>query len=251
MEVKIENIVSSITLDQPLNIEELSEKLVMDLNEFMKMMNITREELAKVWEKEYKSPDELPEQLQVIKNPGTFPGVICKIPNPKTAMLIFRTGKIICSGARSKNDVDLATEKLIELLKLGEVFIKEKPIIEVQNIVASAQIDFKVNLEMAALDCEGTEYEPEQFPGLILRLEDPKTVMLIFRSGKMIITGAKTTGDAKLAAEGTYKAIKESGAIIKETKEEIRKEKEEKEAAKKAKEAAKKAKEEAKKKTGE
>ena len=214
MEVKIENIVSSITLDQPLNIEELAENLVMDMDDFLKMMDMTREELAKVWEKDYNTIDDLPEKLHVIKNPGTFPGVICKIPKPKTAMLIFRTGKIICSGARSHDYVEGATEKLIEILKLGGVFIKEKPIIEVQNIVASAQMDFKVNLEVAALDCEGTEYEPEQFPGLVLRLTDPKTVMLIFRSGKMIITGAKTPEDAERAAIGTNKAIFESGAII-------------------------------------
>jgi len=214
MEVKIENIVSSITLDQPLNIEELAENLVMDMDDFLKMMDMTREELAKVWEKDYNTIDDLPEELHVIKNPGTFPGVICKIPKPKTAMLIFRTGKIICSGARSHDYVEGATEKLIEILKLGGVFIKEKPIIEVQNIVASAQMDFKVNLEVAALDCEGTEYEPEQFPGLVLRLTDPKTVMLIFRSGKMIITGAKTPEDAERAAIGTNKAIFESGAII-------------------------------------
>ncbi|ODS37165.1 hypothetical protein BEH94_02710 [Candidatus Altiarchaeales archaeon WOR_SM1_SCG] len=184
------------------------------MDDFLKMMDMTREELAKVWEKDYNTIDDLPEKLHVIKNPGTFPGVICKIPKPKTAMLIFRTGKIICSGARSHDYVEGATEKLIEILKLGGVFIKEKPIIEVQNIVASAQMDFKVNLEVAALDCEGTEYEPEQFPGLVLRLTDPKTVMLIFRSGKMIITGAKTPEDAERAAIGTNKAIFESGAII-------------------------------------
>lgn len=214
MEVKIENIVSSITLDQPLDIEELSENLVMDLNDFLKLMSITKEELAKVWEKDYKTADDLPEMLQVIKNPGTFPGVICKIPKPKTAMLIFRTGKIICSGARSQEAVEGATKKLIEILKIGGVSIKEKPIIEVQNIVASAQMDFKVNLEMAAIDCGGTEYEPEQFPGLVLRLDDPKTVMLIFRSGKVIITGAKTAEEANLAAIGTNKAIYESGAVL-------------------------------------
>ena len=214
MDVKIENIVSSITLDQPLDIEELSENLVMDLNEFLKMMDMTREELAGVWEKDYKTADDLPEKLHVIKNPDTFPGVICKIPKPKTAMLIFRTGKIICSGARSQDHAEGATEKLIEILKLGGVEIVEQPVIEVQNIVASARMDFKVNLEMAALDCKGTEYEPEQFPGLVLRLTDPKTVMLIFKSGKVIITGAKTPEDAKRAAVATQKAIYESGAII-------------------------------------
>jgi len=86
MEVKIENIVSSITLDQPLNIEELAENLVMDMDDFLKMMDMTREELAKVWEKDYNTIDDLPEELHVIKNPGTFPGVICKIPKPNRVL---------------------------------------------------------------------------------------------------------------------------------------------------------------------
>ena len=175
---KVENIVSSITLDQNLNLKQLTRR------------------------------------IKEIDNPKQFPGVIFRLQEPKLAMLIFRTGKVICSGARSRKDIDEAVSKLIAKLKKAGVRIRAKPIIEIQNIVASASLDFKVNLDMLATECFNTEYEPEQFPGLVFRLDSPKTVMLIFRSGKIIITGAKTPKDANLAAERTRDAVKSYDAII-------------------------------------
>ncbi|MBU4267072.1 MAG: TATA-box-binding protein [Candidatus Altiarchaeales archaeon] len=147
-------------------------------------------------------------------NPNRFPGVVYRIREPKLAMLIFGSGKIICTGARSKEDITTAVKKLIEKFKEGKIYIKKKPRIEVQNIVASAKIGVKVNLDMLAMEAMNTEYEPEQFPGLVFRLAEPKTVMLVFRSGKMIITGAKTPEDANKAAEKTKRAIEKIGAII-------------------------------------
>jgi len=175
---KVENIVSSITLDQNLNLKQLARK------------------------------------IKEIDNPKQFPGVIFRLQEPKLAMLIFRTGKVICSGARSRRDIDEAVSKLIAKLRKAGVRIKAKPIIEIQNIVASASLDFKVNLDVLATECLNTEYEPEQFPGLVFRLDSPKTVMLIFRSGKIIITGAKTPKDADLAAERTRDSVKSYDAII-------------------------------------
>ena len=175
---KVENIVSSITLDQNLNLKRLARK------------------------------------IKEIDNPKQFPGVIFRLQEPKLAMLIFRTGKVICSGARSRRDIDEAVSKLIAKLRKAGVRIKAKPIIEIQNIVASASLDFKVNLDVLATECLNTEYEPEQFPGLVFRLDSPKTVMLIFRSGKIIITGAKTPKDADLAAERTRDSVKSYDAII-------------------------------------
>ena len=147
-------------------------------------------------------------------NPNRFPGVVYRIRDPKLAMLIFGSGKIICTGARSKEDISTAVKKLIEKFKEGKIYVKKKPKVEVQNIVASAKIGVKVNLDMLAMEAMNTEYEPEQFPGLVFRLAEPKTVMLVFRSGKMIITGAKTPEDANKAAEKTKKAIEKIGAII-------------------------------------
>jgi transcription initiation factor TFIID TATA-box-binding protein len=80
--------------------------------------------------------------------------------------------------------------------------------------VASSSLDFKVNLDTLAIECFNTEYEPEQFPGLVYRLEEPKTVMLIFRSGKIIITGAKSPADVNNAAEKTRDMVKSYNAVI-------------------------------------
>ncbi|MFC2154834.1 TATA-box-binding protein, partial [Candidatus Altiarchaeota archaeon] len=91
---------------------------------------------------------------------------------------------------------------------------KKKPIVQIQNIVASSSLDLKVNLDVLATECYDTEYEPEQFPGLVFRLDKPKTVMLIFRSGKIIITGAKTPEEVHKAAKRTKEVVKEYNAII-------------------------------------
>jgi transcription initiation factor TFIID TATA-box-binding protein len=176
--VKVENIVSSITLGINIDIEKLSKT------------------------------------VPGIDNPKRFPGVIYRVDDPKVSMLIFRTGKVICSGARTRTDIDRAAEKLLAKLKEGKIKVTEKPKIEVQNIVASASMDFRVNLDQLAMDCEDTEYEPEQFPGLIFRLEEPKTVMLIFKSGKIIVTGAKTVSQANEAAHRTKEMLKEINANI-------------------------------------
>jgi len=178
IKAKVENIVSSITIDRHIDLEKFSKT------------------------------------VKGIENPTRFPGVIYRVRDPKLAMLIFRTGKVICSGARSKADINAAVDKLKKKLREGNIRIKAEPKIEIQNIVASASLGFQVNLDTLATECVNTEYEPEQFPGLVFRLDKPKTVMLIFRSGKIIITGAKTPDDANLAAERTREMVKSYDAII-------------------------------------
>ena len=178
IKTKVENIVSSITLGRDIDLKKLAS------------------------------------MATGIDNPKRFPGVIYRIDSPKLSMLIFRTGKVICSGARSRSDIDEAVKKLIAKLREARIIVKDAPKIEVQNIVASSSLGFKVNLDQLAMECENTEYEPEQFPGLIFRLAEPKTVMLVFKSGRMIITGAKTPAQAKLAAERTKAIVKQINAII-------------------------------------
>ncbi len=179
METNIENMVSAITVDQKIDLKKFS-RTVKGL--------------------EY--------------NPESFPGAVFRVKEPKLAMLIFSSGKIICTGARSKKDIEIAVERLKEKFREGKIRVRGKPKVEVQNIVASAKLDFKVNLDVLAIEAENTEYEPEQFPGLVFRLDEPKTVMLIFRSGKMIITGAKSIKDVGRAAERTRDAVKSYNAII-------------------------------------
>ncbi|HEX7574999.1 MAG TPA: TATA-box-binding protein [Candidatus Methanoperedens sp.] len=132
-----------------------------------------------------------------------FPGVIYRTKSPKTASLIFGSGKIVCTGAKSIADVDVGLSKVFEKLREMGTEIMDKPEIKIQNIVASADLGRVLNLNAIAigLGLENVEYEPEQFPGLVYRMSSPKVVMLLFGSGKIVITGGKKPEDAEVAVE--------------------------------------------------
>ncbi|RLE92079.1 MAG: TATA box-binding protein [Thermoprotei archaeon] len=133
---------------------------------------------------------------------------------PKTATLIFSSGKMVCTGAKSESDVYKAVKNIIKLLKNHGIEIKSEPIIEIQNIVASAKLRAQVDLEMAAFELEGAMYEPEQFPGLIYRMKEPKVVLLIFSSGNIVCTGARKESQVKEAVDKIYEILKERGVLI-------------------------------------
>jgi len=136
-------------------------------------------------------------------NKERFPGVVYRTANPKTAALIFGSGKIVCTGAKSIDDVSSGLNKVFEKLKAMGIDIPKKPEITIQNIVASADLHTVLNLNAIAigLGLENIEYEPEQFPGLVYRLSTPKVVMLLFGSGKLVVTGGKKPADAEAAVE--------------------------------------------------
>ena len=100
-------------------------------------------------------------------------------------------------------------KKIIKELKDAGMDIIDNPEVKVQNMVATADLGIEPNLDDIALMIEGTEYEPEQFPGLVYRLDDPKVVVLIFGSGKVVITGLKREEDAKIALNKILKTLKE------------------------------------------
>jgi len=124
--------------------------------------------------------------------PKKFPGLVFRLKRPKTTTLIFSTGKMVCTGAKSEKKARSAIRKVVEELKNNDIIILGKPEIMIQNIVASANIHGKVDLEAAADIMDNVMYEPEQFPGLIYRMGDPKVVILIFSSGKLVCTGGKS-----------------------------------------------------------
>ncbi len=134
-------------------------------------------------------------------NKERFPGVVYRTTSPKTAALIFGSGKIVCTGAKSIEDVSSGLTKVFEKLKAMGIDIPKKPDITIQNIVASADLGTVLNLNAIAigLGLENIEYEPEQFPGLVYRLSEPKVVMLLFGSGKLVVTGGKKPEDAEAA----------------------------------------------------
>jgi transcription initiation factor TFIID TATA-box-binding protein len=129
--------------------------------------------------------------------PEQFPGIVYRIKDPKTATLIFRSGRIVCTGAKSVADVKKAIKNVVERLTEAGFDVNKNPEVVVQNIVATTDLKKVLNLNTIAisLGLENVEYEPEQFPGLVYRIDDPKIVALLFGSGKIVCTGAKKKED--------------------------------------------------------
>ncbi len=124
-------------------------------------------------------------------NPDTFPGLVLRVKEPKSAVLVFSSGNLVCTGTKSVAQVrDVVAQVIKQLKKIG-VNVTIKPKITVQNIVASGAIDLDLNLNTLSLELENTEYEPEQFPGLVYKLEDPTATFLLFSNGKLVCTGTK------------------------------------------------------------
>jgi transcription initiation factor TFIID TATA-box-binding protein len=144
-----------------------------------------------------------------------FPGLVYRMKSPKVAILLFRSGKVVCTGGKNIEDVHTAFDILVKQITAAGIPIGRNPLITVQNIVASTDLGGVINLNAVAisLSLEKVEYEPEQFPGLVYRLEKPKVVMLIFGSGKMVCTGAKKTEDVELAVERVTKELRDAGLL--------------------------------------
>ncbi|MBD3304697.1 TATA-box-binding protein [Candidatus Woesearchaeota archaeon] len=125
-------------------------------------------------------------------NPEQFPGLVIRIKEPKTSALIFSSGKIVCTGARSMDKVHESIKKIIKSLEKIKVKIKEVPEVNIQNIVAAGSVGMDLNLNMLAMRLDNTEYEPEQFPGLVYKLPDQRATFLLFSNGKVVCTGTKS-----------------------------------------------------------
>ncbi len=145
--------------------------------------------------------------------PERFPGLVYRLKKPKTATLIFSSGKMVCTGAKSERLARKAVMKVVDDLKMGGIVILGKPEIQVQNIVASAGLGGRIDLEKTIYSLKRTMYEPEQFPGLIYRMDDPKVVILIFASGKLVCTGAKKEAEVPRAIAKLQETLEEKGLI--------------------------------------
>jgi transcription initiation factor TFIID TATA-box-binding protein len=177
--IEIVNVVASATIDQKL-----------DLNKIQK-----------------KFPD-------VEYNPELFPGAVFRLKSPKTATLLFSTGKMVCTGSRSEEMAVKAVSIVVQKLRKGGIKIKKNAVVTVQNIVSSINLGGKVHLEKAARTLPRSMYEPEQFPGVIHRMIDPKTVILIFSSGKLVCTGAKTEKDVYRSVNQLHSLLEEKNLMI-------------------------------------
>jgi transcription initiation factor TFIID TATA-box-binding protein len=170
---RIENIVSSANLDMDLDLYAIA---------------------YKVYDVEYE-----PEQ---------FPGAIFKLKEPKSSLLLFKNGKIICTGCKSEKEVQAAIEKTQKLmLPYAKNAKKTKPTFRIENIVASANFAVELDLYGIASKNKDVEYEPEQFPGAIFKLKEPKSSLLLFKNGKIICTGCKSEKEVQAALEKTAKLM--------------------------------------------
>jgi len=176
--IKIENIVATVTLDQKLDLNAIARSVP----------NI-----------EY--------------DPEEFPGLILRLESPRLTALIFNSGKMVVTGAKSTQMLIKGFKHIMRIFVRHGIIIVGKPKIQIQNIVASANLGVEIDLEKAAYLLPNTMYEPEQFPGLIHRMKEPKVVLLIFSSGKMVITGAKSEEDVQRAVYSIYKKLKELGCV--------------------------------------
>ena len=145
-------------------------------------------------------------------NPEQFPGLVLRIKEPKSAVLVFSSGKLVCTGTKSIAQVKEVIEQVIKTLKKINVKITERPKITVQNIVASGSIDMMLNLNYLSLKLENTEYEPEQFPGLVYKLKEPPATFLLFSNGKLVCTGTKNNQQLDDSMDQLVKTLKEAEA---------------------------------------
>ena len=145
-------------------------------------------------------------------SPEQFPGMVYRMERPETATLIFRSGKLVCTGAKSPQDAALTINQIARKIREAGIKIK-KPDVQVQNIVASTDLGTKLDIDSIATALTNAEYEPEQFPGLVYRMEDPKVVLLLFGSGKLVCTGAKRQSDVERAVKQIAEILKSKRLI--------------------------------------
>ncbi len=141
-------------------------------------------------------------------NPEQFPGLVIRIKEPKTSALIFSSGKVVCTGARSMDKVEESIKKIIKSLEKIGIKIKIKPEVKIQNIVASGSVGMDLNLNTLAMKLDNTEYEPEQFPGLVYKLKEAKATFLLFSNGKIVCTGTKSEAEVHKAVDKLIENLK-------------------------------------------
>ena len=141
-------------------------------------------------------------------NPKRFAAVIMRIREPRTTALIFSSGKMVCTGAKSEEDSKMAARKYARIVqKLG--FPAKFKDFKIQNMVGSCDVRFPIRLEGLVLThSQFSSYEPELFPGLIYRMVKPRIVLLIFVSGKVVLTGAKVRSEIYEAFDNIHPILK-------------------------------------------
>ena len=148
-------------------------------------------------------------------NPEQFPGLILKITEPKASALLFSSGKVICTGTKSIAEAKRAIDAIIVMVEALGLKVTGKPDVEVTNIVASGSVGGRLNLNSIIFTFENTEYEPEQFPGLVYKMPDTHVTFLLFGTGRVVITGAKSQKEIMESVRELRRQLIEAGELEK------------------------------------
>jgi len=186
--LKIENIVASGVIAESIDLVEFSQKV----------------ENCELNKKRF------PGAVYRIADPKIrFPGAVYRIADPKIACLIFSSGKIVLTGIRNSKALTDGLAIVMKSLKEAGIEPLKEPKVAITNMVCSYDLGKYINLNKVAvtLNVENVEYEPEQFPGLVYRIRDPKIVVLIFSSGKIILTGGKNLEDIRKGLDTLEKKL--------------------------------------------
>lgn len=180
---------------------------------FLKLQSEMKDELS---QKEGGGVTDWP--FLVRHEPKQFPGLILKVRfKVRASSLIFNSGKLVITGAKNEKALNKAGRVIVDLLRRCDIKIENPSTVEVQNIVASASLNGIVNLEKVATRGRyNVFYEPEIFPGLIYKMREPKVVLLVFKSGKVVCTGARSKEDISQALEKIDKTIERYESYVPE-----------------------------------
>lgn len=179
VEINIENVVATTSLNQTINIK----KIIRDFS-------------AKY-------------------NPDKFPGAVIRLARPRSVILAFQSGSIVCTGTKSEEMAEKAIHEFVSELKhIAKLEDAKFQGIKIENVVASCNLGNKIHLEQAARILPRSLYEPEQFPGIIHQVCYPRTVALIFASGKLVCTGAKSTSQIHNSINTVHMELAEKDLMI-------------------------------------
>lgn len=137
-------------------------------------------------------------------NPEQFPGLVLRLLDNKITALVFSSGRIVCTGAKSEKMVKVGVKEIIKEIAKINVKVTKKPEITIQNMVASGNLGMQLNLNQLAFKLENSEYEPERFPGLVYKPQDSHVTFLLFGTGRIVATGAKNEEEVDEAVSAVY-----------------------------------------------
>lgn len=134
--------------------------------------------------------------------PEKFPGLVYRPDSHDVSTLIFNSGKVVATGATGIEEAEDAVQSVFQDLRDLGISVDDADVV-IQNVVNSTDIGSELNLNAIAigLGVENVEYEPEQFPGLIYRIDDPEVCVLLFGSGETVVSGCDNQQDAREAVE--------------------------------------------------